>query len=154
NETRIEIVTGVQEATAIPWELIRDPLTDTPLLLEAASFVRAPQNQARPPRPPAEASGPIRILLVISRPNQGDDVPFRSIASRLIKGLSRREDFQLDLLRPPTFDQLGRVLSQAKAAGQPYHVVHFDGHGAYLGEKEIRRFQLGIHNYPQSGKHG
>jgi hypothetical protein len=30
NDTRVEIVAGVQEATAIPWELIRDPKTLPP----------------------------------------------------------------------------------------------------------------------------
>jgi hypothetical protein len=29
-------------------------------------------------------------------------------------------------LRPPTFEQLGKVLRAAKRAGQPYHVVHFE----------------------------
>src|SRR5439155_15702858 len=61
------------------------------------------------------------------------DVPFRSVASRLIKGLgeSALETFQLDVLRPPTFKQLGEVLRGAKADGEPYHIVHFDGHGTY-----------------------
>src|SRR5947209_18963759 len=27
NDTRVEIVTGVREATALPWELLRDPKT-------------------------------------------------------------------------------------------------------------------------------
>src|ERR1051325_2309323 len=30
DETRIEIITEVREAAAIPWELMRDPKTDTP----------------------------------------------------------------------------------------------------------------------------
>src|ERR1051326_4218448 len=30
NGTRVEISTGVQEAAALPWELLRDPKTDTP----------------------------------------------------------------------------------------------------------------------------
>ena len=37
--TRIEVVTEIREATAIPWELLADPLTHTPLALEAAAFV-------------------------------------------------------------------------------------------------------------------
>jgi hypothetical protein len=57
----------------------------------------------------------------------------RSVASRLLKGLSAeaRELFQLDVLRPPTFEQLNRILRAANSAGRPYHVVHFDGHGVY-----------------------
>jgi len=133
NDTRVEIITAVREAAAIPWELIRDPKTDTPLALRARAFVRAQPQAAQPPQLPQTESGPIRILLVICRPGGGEDVPFRSVATRLIKGLSgsAREAFQLDVLRPPTFEQLSRVLRAAKDAGQPYHVVHFDGHGVY-----------------------
>src|SRR3954451_8572068 len=48
-ETRIEIVTGVTEAATIPWELLREPKTDTALALSAHSFVRAQPNAARAP---------------------------------------------------------------------------------------------------------
>ncbi len=139
NDTRVEIVAEVQEAATIPWELLRDPKTDAQLALRARAFVRAQPNPAQRPRLP-RASGPIRILLVICRPGRDDDVPFRSVASRLVKGLSdeARAVFQLDVLRPPTFERLSRVLHEAHAAGQPYHVVHFDGHGAYgLADKLV-----------------
>jgi tetratricopeptide (TPR) repeat protein len=135
NDTRVEIVTEVREATALPWELLRDPRTDTPLALRSHAFVRAAHTAAqRPYLPAAAASGElIRILLAICRPGGADDVPFRSVASRLIKGLSEsgRKTFELDVLRPPTFGQLGRVLRAARADGKPYHVLHFDGHGTY-----------------------
>lgn len=42
------------------------------------------------------------------------------------------EGLDLDVLRPATFARLSQVLRAAKAAGRPYHVVHFDGHGDYL----------------------
>jgi len=133
NKTRVEIITGVREAAAIPWELLRDPKTDAVLALRAQAFVRAQPQPAQRPHLPAKTFGPIRILLVICRPGDSDDVPFRSVASRLLKGLSATDTdaFQLDLLRPPTFEQLGRTLRQAKADGAPYHVLHFDGHGTY-----------------------
>ena len=133
NDTRVEIATDVEGATAIPWELIRDLKTDVPLALRAKSFVRSYSQAAQRPKLPGAATGPIRILLVICRPGARDDVPFRSVASRIVKGLSdeAREHFQLDVLRPPTFEQLGRTLRAAKDKGEPYHVVHFDGHGTY-----------------------
>src|SRR5690606_33675303 len=70
----------------------------------------------------------------ICRPGGRDDVPFRSVASRLLKGLNAttRQAFQLDVLRPPTFEQLSHVLRTAHSNGYPYHVIHFDGHGLYL----------------------
>ena len=133
NGTRVEIITGVHEATTLPWELLRDPKTDVPLALRASAFVRAAHQVAQRPQLLHGDGGLIRILLVICRPGGADDVPFRSVASRLIKGLSAsaRETFQLDVLRPPTFPQLAKVLRAARTAGKPYHVVHFDGHGTY-----------------------
>ena len=131
-ETRVEIITEVRDATAIPWELLHDPQTDTPLALRASSFVRTLSNPVQPPKLPSAAEK-IRILLVICRPKGDNDVPFRSVASRLIKELSEeaRATFDLHVLRPPTFEQLGRELRAAKARGEPYHIVHFDGHGVY-----------------------
>jgi len=133
NNTRIEIVNDVQEATTIPWELICNPDTLQPLALSAASFLRTYSQAAVPPKFKRTPQGPIRILLAICRPGADNDVPFRSVASRVISGLSKEggSRFQLDLLRPPTFDQLGRVLRKAKDEGKPYHVFHFDGHGTY-----------------------
>lgn len=135
-ETRVEIVTGVAEANSIPWELLRDPKTGSPLALTAQSFVRAqPDAALHLPLPlPVKEKEKFRILLVLCRPRGPEDVPFRSVASRLVKGLDEatREAYDLDLLRPPTFEQLGKVLRRAKDEGRPYHVVHFDGHGAYL----------------------
>jgi tetratricopeptide (TPR) repeat protein len=144
-DTRVEIATGVREAATIPWELIRDPKTDTPLALRAKAFVRASSQAALSPYVPEKAQGPIRILLVICRPKRGDDVPFRSVASRLLKGLSGADPdlVRLELLRPPTFEQLARKLREAEDRDEPYHVVHFDGHGFY-GETDQRP---GEHGY-------
>jgi tetratricopeptide (TPR) repeat protein len=132
-ETRVEIASEVADATAVPWELLRDPATGTPLALEAASFVRVNQQPARPASPGISDADRLRVLLVICRPAAGADVPFRSVASQLVRlSADARRVFQLDVLRPPTFAQLARVLQAAKQAGAPYHVVHFDGHGTYL----------------------
>jgi tetratricopeptide (TPR) repeat protein len=145
NDARVEIVTGVEEATTLPWELLRDPKTDVTLALRADSFVRAHPQAAERPRVPQAGAGPIRILLVICRPRGGDDVPFRSVANRLLKGLSgaHQDTLRLDVLRPPTFEELSKELHEAKGRSEPYHVVHFDGHGTY-GEGGPR---AGAHGY-------
>ena len=119
-DTRIEIATEVEGATALPWELIHDPKTDAYLALRAKSFVRTFPNPAQTPQVPSQAEK-IRILLVICRPGGRDDVPFRSVASRIIKGLGDEEAklFNLDVLRPPTFEQLNRVLHAAKKKAGP-----------------------------------
>jgi len=101
----------------MPWELLRDPRTDAPLALAAAEFVRVQSQAAREPRlPQIQSGGPVRVLLVICRPGGRDDVPFRSVANQLVKGLTDAGDegVRLDVLRPPSFDELGRVLRRAQ----------------------------------------
>jgi hypothetical protein len=132
-ETRVEVVTGVQEATAIPWELLRDPESGVPLALRARAFVRGIHDAAQRPKLPTVAGGPVRVLLAICRPRGGDDVPFRSVARRLVEGLRGNDAAKLSVLRPPTFERLAAVLRDAKAAGEPFHLVHFDGHGVWSG---------------------
>lgn len=138
SSTRIEIMAGIEEATAIPWELIRNPYTKTLLALSAQAFVRTQESGQQALSPQAEADK-VRILVVICRPKGGEDVPFRSVASRLLTRLSDgdRESFQLDVLRPPTFEQLASTLARAKDGGHPYHIVHFDGHGVYAVPKDL-----------------
>ncbi len=132
-QLRVELVTGIQEATALPWELLRDLKTDSVLALTAAAFVRSYTSAATRPKLPNLDSGKLRILLVIARPREGDDVPFRSVSAELVKGLSEkaREHVEVVALRPPTFQRLGEVLRAAQREAKPFHIVHFDGHGAY-----------------------
>jgi len=133
SSTRIEVTTGIADAMAIPWELIRDPETKAPLALSAKAFVRAHRDAAAALAPQQPEARKVRILLVICRPKGGEDVPFRSVAGQLVTRLSEeaRGAFDLDVLRPPTFDQLAATLHNAKSQAQPYQIVHFDGHGTY-----------------------
>jgi hypothetical protein len=137
-DTRVEITTGINEATAVPWELIRDPRLDRPIALSARAFVRTQHGAPGTLAPQAEVEK-VRILLVICRPQAGEDVPFRSVAGRLVTRLSEeaREAFRLDVLRPPTFQRLAEVLRRAQEKNEPYHIVHFDGHGTYADPKAL-----------------
>jgi tetratricopeptide (TPR) repeat protein len=132
-DLRVEVATEVAEAASLPWELLRDPATGFALATTAQAFVRAQPRSRLKARLVNATDGPVRILVVLCRPRAAEDVPFRSVASWLIKGLEaeHRAVYDLDFLRPPTFEQLGRVLRKAKKDNRPYHVVHFDGHGAY-----------------------
>ena len=77
---------------------------------------------------------PIRILLVAARP---EDEACRYIDHRvsalpLVEAMEELGGLvQLHVLNPPTFDALGKELKRAFDAREPYHVVHFDGHGVY-----------------------
>ena len=132
-DLRVEITTGVTEAASIPWELMRDPQSNSAIALRVQSFVRVQSdpNLSFGPVPGAE-EGRVRLLYVVCRPGGRNDVELRAVANRLLHDLG--EDlarFDITALRPPTFEQLQKELTKAKAAGRPYHIVHFDGHGVY-----------------------
>ena len=132
--TRIEIF--AEPGAQFPWELLRDPRSGANMAVEASAFVRSQPTSAFIPRLP-EPTRTIRVLLVIARPGGSSDVPFRSVASHLIRlSPEARQAFELDVLRPPTVSALRSRLDTAQRDGRPYHVVHFDGHGVYLNEQE------------------
>jgi tetratricopeptide (TPR) repeat protein len=131
--TRVEVDADPGDGPGLAWELLRDPARDAPVALGAMAFVRTHLRAAGHPDFPEPSGDRLRVLLVICRPGGRDDVPFRSVASRLVRGgADQMAGLDLDVLRPATFARLSAVLRAARAAGRPYHVVHFDGHGDYL----------------------
>ena len=120
HDTRVEIVTSVEEAAAIPWELLRDPKTDTPLALRAAVFVRAHPEPAQRPQVPRPSQGRSASCWSSAARAAATTCPSARWPAGSIKGLSEEAQafYQLDVLRPPTFEQLARVLRQAKAERQ------------------------------------
>ncbi|MEI7903001.1 MAG: hypothetical protein WCK89_22385, partial [bacterium] len=44
-DLRVEITTGIAEAASIPWELMRDPQSDSAIALRVQSFVRASRTR-------------------------------------------------------------------------------------------------------------
>jgi tetratricopeptide (TPR) repeat protein len=113
----------------LPWELAFDPARAAPLVLDQVRLSRSV--------PTAELGSAfnvdgqrLRVLMVISRPDGDRDVGYRMIARPLLERLEAvRGAVELVVLRPPTLDQLREVLAAARAAGEPFQVVHFDGHG-------------------------
>ena len=132
-EVRVEVDADPGDGPGLAWELLRDPERDAAVALGAGAFVRTHLQAAGHSRLPEPAGDRLRVLLVICRPGGRADVPFRSVASRLVRGgAEQMEGLDLDVLRPATFARLSEVLHAAHDAGRPYHVVHFDGHGTYL----------------------
>ncbi len=117
---------------ALPWELLHDGKA---FLFQGRRPTRVrrrlpgTRGYDRPPREP-----PIRILLVSPRPE--DDacgyIDHRISALPLLDAVAALGELVApDLLDPPTLPALRQALEQARAAGRPYHVIHFDGHGVY-----------------------
>ncbi|MFX0107495.1 MAG: KGGVGR-motif variant AAA ATPase, partial [Candidatus Hodarchaeota archaeon] len=76
---------------------------------------------------------PVRILVVVSRP---EDVPFfdsRTTAEALLNSVeSLGWSVEVEFLRPPTLEAL--ALRLRDSSGHPVHIVHFDGHGYYSAQ--------------------
>ncbi len=116
---------------ALPWELMRDGAG--PVALRAGGISRSlpvPDSAGMLEVP----GGRLRVLMVISRPAGSSDVGYQMVARPLLERLDVvRGQVDLTVLRPPTFSALCEALEQAADAGEPFHVVHFDGHGVMPG---------------------
>jgi hypothetical protein len=119
----------------LPWELMADPARPTPLALDVAGVSRSlPTIDLA--NTIAVPEGRLRVLMVISRPAGATDVGYRMIARPLLQRLEAvRGHVDLVVLRPPTLQALSQMLTDAARAGDPFQVVHFDGHGVLAGRQ-------------------
>ena len=116
----------------LPWELLHD---GDGFLFQGAKPTRVRRRlpNTRDLEVPVVAT-PIRILLVTARPE--DDacgyIDHRASALPLVEAMEELGGLvRLHVLSPPTLPALREELDRARRAREPYHVVHFDGHGVY-----------------------
>ena len=117
----------------LPWELLHD---GRGFLFQGAKPTRVRRrlpNAGEDLGVPVVAT-PIRILLVAARPE--DDacgyIDHRASALPLVEAMEQLGGLvRIHVLSPPTLPALREELKRAHDAHEPYHVVHFDGHGVY-----------------------
>ncbi len=113
---------------ALPWELMRDGSGAVALGKGGIARSLPVANAAQALEVPG---GKLRVLMVISRPDGTRDVGYQMVARPLLERLEAvRGEVDLTVLRPPTLEALRAAVKRAADAGEPFHVVHFDGHGA------------------------
>jgi tetratricopeptide (TPR) repeat protein len=123
------------ELLSLPWELLHD---GHGWLFQGKHAVRVrrrlPNRQRQPEHPTAL---PVRILLVSPRPEKdakGNSIGYidhRISAKPLTEAAEKLGDLaRLTVLQPPTYAALEQALQNGDE-GQPFDVVHFDGHGVY-----------------------
>jgi hypothetical protein len=67
-------------------------------------------------------------------------IDHRVIAQPMTEAIGELGDLaELTVLSPPTFPALQAALQEAEERGEPFHVVHFDGHGVF-----DKRIGLGV----------
>ncbi len=111
-----------------PWEALRDPRLG--VLAHSCQVERRLAQILDPPKiSEALPRDCINILLVVARPYGEQDVRYRSIARPLVELIEAQHlPAHVDLLRPPTLARLREHLERHRGH---YHILHFDGHGAY-----------------------
>ena len=148
SETDIYIHANHPEGISIPWELMHDPERGEygDLARLARTFARSQPDVVFEP-PPELKGDTFNILLVICRPGGPEgDIPFQSVARPLLELVRPYRDcINVDVLRPPTFERLGRALNEKPGF---YHVLHFDGHGSFPQAHDIHQY------YGQEGPQG
>jgi tetratricopeptide (TPR) repeat protein len=116
----------------LPWELLHN---GDAFLFQGAKPVRVRRRlpNTRVLDVPVVAT-PIRILLVTARPEDEacDYLDHRASALPLAEAMEALGGLvRIRVLDPPTLPALREELDRARRAREPYHVVHFDGHGIY-----------------------
>ena len=133
--TRVEVDAGTEGGSGVPWELLRDPATDGVLALRAGAFVRTHPETAVPVQRagaagraagaagdlPAGRAGGCAVPVGgqppgTAEPGSAGGVPAGCAAPADVRGA-------------------GPGAGGGEAAGEPYQVVHFDGHGTWLDEE-------------------
>jgi len=127
----------------IPWELIYDPTQGKGYLaLNLAGLYRHRTGHKIEAPPAVSGNAPFRILLVIARPYGERDVPLGMVARPMLEALrAQRAKIEVEVLRPPTFDELQRRLNDRRGY---YNLVHFDGHGEFAQPPDSSLTRFGV----------
>jgi tetratricopeptide (TPR) repeat protein len=124
--------TAASRLQSLPWELLHDGKGYVSDGKYPVRIRRRLPNYDQ--KPPSITQLPIRILLLSPRPEQAGVgyIDHRASALPLVEGVATLGELvQVSVLTPPTLGALEQALRRASEAGEPYHVVHFDGHGIY-----------------------
>ncbi|WP_295385102.1 TIR domain-containing protein [uncultured Thiodictyon sp.] len=131
-----------------PWEMLRDGRG--PLALRGLT-VRRRLRTDQPPSAPVPLAPTLRLLLIVARPADTGFIDPRTSVRPVLDALDNlgsgpgpdgqapadQQPIALDFCEPPTLPELERRLAAANAAGRPYRIVHFDGHGQYYPETGV-----------------
>ena len=125
---RIKITSDSPEIMSWPWEALYSG-DDGWLALRCCIERQLSGIGDPPPLPDTPPQNMIHILYIIPRPYGESDISYNVLANSLVEYISQnRLPVTVDVLRPPTFDQMRKVLYEHPGY---YHIVHFDGHGGY-----------------------
>ena len=117
----------------LPWELMTDDAGSLAHRVSVRRQLEQPEETA-----PGEAKLPLRILYIVSRPSDAGFIDPRLTTKALLDALDPLgPNVRVDFCRPPTIARLEEMLHAGQQTGDPYDLVHFDGHGTFLPQSQI-----------------
>ncbi|MGO9467472.1 MAG: CHAT domain-containing protein, partial [Isosphaeraceae bacterium] len=129
----LTIATDQSALLRLPWELMRDRAGALAQRVAVRRQLETPESLV-----PREVKLPLRMLYIISRPGDTGFIDPRLTTRALFAALDPLQgNVSLDFCRPPTLPHMEAMLREAQTAGNPYDVVHFDGHGTFLPESQL-----------------
>ena len=130
---RLTLATKDPELLRLPWELMADGAGSLAQRLSVRRQLAEPETTT--PRP---TQLPLRILYIVSRPADAGFIDPRLTTKALFDALDPLgASVRVDFCRPPTLARMEEMLREGQRAGDPYDLVHFDGHGTFLPEAQI-----------------
>jgi len=113
-----------------PWEMMLDE--NGPLAFHGVTIRR--QLRGLKTTKKLQFGLPLKVLLIVSRPKKTGFIDPRNSVKPVLDALDAlsNEQIKVEFCEPPTLPQLELIISDAKNKNEPYHIVHFDGHGTYL----------------------
>jgi hypothetical protein len=129
----LTLATDKADLLRLPWELIADAAGSLAHRVAVRRQLETPETLV-----PREMQLPLRMLYIVSRPGDTGFIDPRLTTRALITALDPLGgNVRLDFCRPPTIGRMEELLSEAQTAGDPYDIVHFDGHGTFHPEAQI-----------------
>ncbi len=132
----LTIATQEPALLRLPWELIADQSGSLAERLsvrrQLEELVQLESATTRPTRLP------LRILYIVSRPADSGFIDPRLTAKALLDALDPLgAKVRVDFCRPPTLMQMEEMLIDGRESGDPYDIVHFDGHGTFKPQAQM-----------------
>jgi hypothetical protein len=111
----------------LPWEFLRDPARDFVALSRTTPIVRYAQGLSV--RPPAPVTLPLRVLVVISSPEDHAKLDVEGEWTRLQEATAELRDNKL--LEIERLEKATLIALQRRLRREVFHVVHYVGHSDY-----------------------
>ena len=142
------------EIIGLPWELICDPKTlqfpgsepQTPIV----RYLDLPKRIK-----PLATTPPLRVLAILCSPMSTAeielspvDIPKHEVILR--RAMHDQEWLRIHFLDPPTLQNVRATLRKHKQRGEPFHAIHFLGHGAFRDDGEGELYFEKENQQPQS----